>query len=101
MEEKRRKIIRNRGKVEFIAHFEAVQSLLASGYNLTNVHAMLTEKNLFSMSYHAFCYHLKKWRKEWEEHKKEKPVMTPKIPLVTPSSAKVTRPEDIDHRTLF
>jgi methionine aminopeptidase len=99
----RERLPKNAAKVEFIRNSEDIKSMLKAGYNLRNIYAKLVEIHSLAMSYYTLCAYSRKFIKNKEQQDQSVPQQQsiPKVPLVTPSSAKVTRPEDIDHRALF
>ena len=104
----RQKLPKNAAKVEFIRVREDVKSMLNTGYNLRNIHAKLVELYGISMSYYTLCLHVRKLNQERQGGEQAaqqlsfppKPTIPPKMPS-TSTGTKVTRPEDIDHGSLF
>ncbi len=104
MNDKKPKITRNRGKVEFIANLTTVTSKLAEGFNFTNIYNELVQEGLFTMTYAAFCHHCRK------HFQQERPNVPPKQEIkpnlrIPPSTATpktgFLKPEDVDVNTLF
>ena len=54
-----KRIIRNTGKIEFLANLEEIRLMMNAGYNYRNIYTKMLNDRRFTMSYFTFCYHLR------------------------------------------
>ena len=101
MTSERQNLPRNAAKVQFIAHAEAIKSMLNEGYNLRNIYNKLRELQNFSMSYYTLCHWYRKAIKEVDNKPQVKPTIAPKTPSMPAAPKKLIRPEDVDRNSLF
>ena len=87
-----KKIIRNTGKIEFLANLEEIKQMMNAGYNYKNIHSKMLNAGRFSMSYFTFCYHLRTLNAD----QKTKKVVS--NPLISPPTTKdkFIKPVDIE-----
>jgi len=99
---KKQKISRNSGKVQFLASKELISEMLSLGYNYRNVHERLMKEHDVTMSYHTFCFWMRKFSEQQPEKAIEKnSTSLPVITTGTTPKGKFMRPENVDSKGLF
>ena len=79
---------RSMAYVQFLAHLEEIQSLLAQGYSKKLIHERLAEQQHISMAYVTFCQVMQKIAKDKpRKPKQDKPENTIAHSPITPPAA--------------
>lgn len=64
MPQRKKRIARNMGRIEFIACFPLIDELRRQGFDNRKIHGSLTEKGMITMAYSTLCYHMARFFKE-------------------------------------
>jgi len=71
MARKKKRIPRNRGRIEFIASHDVIDAMRVQGYDNKKIHAALVKRGKVTMSYATFCYHMVRFLKEIQERQEQ------------------------------
>ena len=110
-----KRLSNNMAGIEFVACLEAIKEFLQKSWKHSQIHRHLKDEGRITMSYGAFCYHMR--RLSMDKHRPgealpatpAKPVRTPPVPPVRPSQPKIIKPSSdtlqdprtVDPSTLF
>lgn len=73
MNEKRKKIPFNTGKLEFIAAMDEIHPLFSMGHTKLHIFNEMAKCGKFTMSYDTFCYHMRIFYADKEQPEKPAP----------------------------
>lgn len=98
MPSEREKLSNNMAGIEFVACLDAIKEFLQKNWKHSQIHRHLKQEGKITMSYGAFCYHMR--RLSLDKHRpgetppaaSAKPVRTPPVPPVRPSPPKIIKP---------
>ncbi|MEE0816176.1 MAG: TraK family protein [Desulfovibrio fairfieldensis] len=115
MSSEQKPLSNNMAGIEFVACLEVIKEFLHKNWKHSQIHRHLKQEGKITMSYGAFCYHMR--RLSMDKHRPgeappaapAKPVRTPPVPPVRPSQPKIIKPSSdtlqdprtVDPSTLF
>ena len=115
MPSEQERLSNNMAGIEFVACLETIKEFLQKNWKHSQIHRHLKQEGKITMSYGAFCYHMRrlsmdKYRPgEAQPAAPAKPVRTPPVQparptqpkIIKPSSDTLQDPRTVDPSTLF
>ena len=85
MDAEQKRLSNNMAGIEFVACLETIKEFLQKSWKYSQIHRRLKDESKITMSYGAFCYHMRRLSLDKHRPDEQQPALKPKLtPLATP-----------------